>query len=175
MDGTYFLQAPLYLKQVYKGLEAYLFSPLYSNHSRALEPIFRRCQRSSVVFPDNEQDLFPGPNHPRQRSQNREVRFGTSRSFHLSTEDDKRLSQERVLRHELGSETARSRRCDWVFSKVLFGSRMPQVASTTLRQEVTLSFNETFSLSSLAMRSRKIRSHHLLTVRLNLDAITRFC
>jgi hypothetical protein len=51
---------------------------------------------------DNEQGLFPGPNRPRQKNQEHPVRFGTGRSFHLSPEDDKRLSKERVFCHEFG-------------------------------------------------------------------------
>ena len=71
--------------------------------------IFRPYQRRSVIFPDNEQALFPGPNRLRQKNQDHPVRFGTGRLYHLSTEDDKRLSQERVFRHEFGSATNEAR------------------------------------------------------------------
>ena len=36
-----------------------------------------RCQRNSVVFLDNEQGLFPGPNCSRQKNQEHPVWFGT--------------------------------------------------------------------------------------------------
>ena len=36
-----------------------------------------RCQRNSVVFLDNEQGLFPGPNCSRQKNQEHPVCFGT--------------------------------------------------------------------------------------------------
>jgi hypothetical protein len=71
--------------------------------------IFRQYQRISVNFPDNEQALFPGPNRLRQKNQDHPVRFGTGRLYHLSTEDDQRLSQERVFRHEFGSATHEAR------------------------------------------------------------------
>jgi hypothetical protein len=90
------------LKQRYKRLESFLLLPLYSNGCRALESIFRRCQRSSVSFRDNEQGLFPGPNRLCQKHQEHPVRFGTGRSFHLSSEDNKLLAQERVFCHEFG-------------------------------------------------------------------------
>ena len=51
---------------------------------------------------DNEQGLFPGPNRPCQKHQEHPVRFGTCRSFHLSPEDDQRLSQEGVFCNECG-------------------------------------------------------------------------
>ena len=53
-----------------------------------------------LVFPDNEQSLFPGLNRLRLKNQEHPVRFGTGRLFHLSTEDDQGLSQERVFCHE---------------------------------------------------------------------------
>jgi hypothetical protein len=71
--------------------------------------IFRQYQLISVIFPDNEQALFPGPNRLRQKNQDHPVRFCTGRLYHLSTEDDKRLSQERIFRHEFGSATHEAR------------------------------------------------------------------
>ena len=51
---------------------------------------------------NDEKRLLPGPNHPGQKHQKHPVRFGTARSFHLSTEDDKLLTEERVFCHEFG-------------------------------------------------------------------------
>ena len=51
---------------------------------------------------NNEQRLFPGPNHSCQKHQEHPIRFGTGRSFHLSAEDNQLLSQERVFCHEFG-------------------------------------------------------------------------
>ena len=51
---------------------------------------------------NDKKRLLPGPNRPRQKNQEHPVRFGTGRSFHLSVEDNERLSKERVLCYELG-------------------------------------------------------------------------
>jgi hypothetical protein len=51
---------------------------------------------------DNEQRLFPGPNHPCEKHQEHTIRFGVSGSFDLSAEDDELLTEERVFCHELG-------------------------------------------------------------------------
>ena len=46
--------------------------------------------------------MFPGLNRLRQKNQEHVVRFGIGKPFHLSTENDQRLSQERVFCHEFG-------------------------------------------------------------------------
>jgi hypothetical protein len=51
---------------------------------------------------DNDQGLFPGPNHPRKKNQEHPVRFGTSGSFHLSPDDDQLQAKKRVFSHEFG-------------------------------------------------------------------------
>src|SRR5262249_19712598 len=56
---------------------------------------------------DNEQDLFPGLNRSREKNQKHAVRLGTGRLFHLSTENDQRLSQECVFCHEFGLASAK--------------------------------------------------------------------
>jgi hypothetical protein len=61
-----------------------------------------RCHRISVVFLDNEQRLLPGSDHPGQKHQEHPIRFGTGRSFHLSPQDDQRLSQEGVFCDQFG-------------------------------------------------------------------------
>jgi hypothetical protein len=45
---------------------------------------------------------FQVPARPCQNNQEHPIRIGTGRSFHLSPEDDQRLSQERVFCHEFG-------------------------------------------------------------------------
>jgi hypothetical protein len=54
---------------------------------------------------DNDEGLFPPPNYPGQKNQKHPVRFGTCRSFHLSPQDEKLLTQECVFCHELGLAT----------------------------------------------------------------------
>jgi hypothetical protein len=49
---------------------------------------------------NDEKRLLPVPNRPRQKNQEHPVRFGTGRSFHLSAEDNERLSKESVFCHE---------------------------------------------------------------------------
>jgi hypothetical protein len=61
-----------------------------------------RCHRSNVVFLHDEEGLLPGPNHPGQQHQEHPVRFGTGRSFHLSTKNNELLTEERVFCHEFG-------------------------------------------------------------------------
>ena len=46
---------------------------------------------------DNNDGLFPAPNYPGQKNQKQPVRFAAGRSFHLSPEDDERLSKERIF------------------------------------------------------------------------------
>jgi hypothetical protein len=53
--------------------------------------IIRPYPWRSVIFHRNKQPLFPGSNCPRQKNQEHAVRFGTSKSFHLSPVDDQRL------------------------------------------------------------------------------------
>jgi hypothetical protein len=51
---------------------------------------------------DNEQRLLPGSDHPGQKHQEHPIRCGTGRSFHLSPQDDQRLSQEGVFCDQFG-------------------------------------------------------------------------
>jgi hypothetical protein len=46
--------------------------------------------------------LFPGANRLRQENREQPVCFGTDTLFHLTSEDDQRLSQERVFCHKFG-------------------------------------------------------------------------
>jgi len=46
--------------------------------------------------------LFPGSYHPGKKHQEHAVRLGTGRSFHLSTQDEKLLSEQCVFCHEFG-------------------------------------------------------------------------
>ncbi len=50
---------------------------------------------------DDEQGLFPGLNHSREKNQQHAVRLGIGRPFHLSTQDNQRLSEECVFCHKL--------------------------------------------------------------------------
>jgi hypothetical protein len=81
-SAEYVLRTPPELKQGYKLLEAFSSFPLYSNAATALESIFRRCQRRSVVFPDNEQGVFPPPNRLRQKNQEYSICFAIGKQFH---------------------------------------------------------------------------------------------
>jgi hypothetical protein len=71
--------------------------------------MFRPYQRINVTFHEKEQALFPGPNRLRQKTKNHHVRLGTGRLFYLTTEDDQRLSQERLYRHEFGFASSKVR------------------------------------------------------------------
>jgi hypothetical protein len=51
---------------------------------------------------NDDEGLFPGPNHSCQEHQEHAVCLGTGRSFHLSTQDEQLLTQERVFCHKLG-------------------------------------------------------------------------
>ena len=51
---------------------------------------------------NDEQRLLPNSYHPGQKHEEHAVRPGTGRPFHLSTEDDQRLSQECVFCHKFG-------------------------------------------------------------------------
>ena len=102
-SAEYLLRTPPYLKQGYKLLEASLNSPLYSNCCRALEPIFRRCQRSSIVFPDNEQGLFTGLNRLLQENRELAVSFVICKPFHC------RWEMIRCLRRVAFSATSQER------------------------------------------------------------------
>ena len=64
-----------------------------------------RCHREPRLWLNNEQHLLPGSYYPGQKHEEHAVRPGTSRPFHLSTQDDQRLSQQGVFCHELGLAT----------------------------------------------------------------------
>ena len=51
---------------------------------------------------DDEQGLFPGPNHPCQKHQEDPIPSGIDRSLDLSPEDNQLLSEEGVFCHECG-------------------------------------------------------------------------
>ena len=51
---------------------------------------------------NDEQGLFPGPNHPCQKHQEEPVRCGTGGSFHVPAENDELLPKEGVFYHEFG-------------------------------------------------------------------------
>jgi len=54
---------------------------------------------------NNEEGLFPGANNPGQKNQKHPIRLGTGRSFHLSPENNKLLTQECIFSHEFGLAT----------------------------------------------------------------------
>ena len=51
---------------------------------------------------NDDERLFPGPHHACQQDQEHPVFPGTSRPFHLSTENDHLLTEERIFCHQLG-------------------------------------------------------------------------
>ena len=60
-----------------------------------------RCQREPRLWLDNKQCLLPGANDPGQKHEEDAVRLGTSRPFHLPTQDDQRLSQQGIFCDQL--------------------------------------------------------------------------
>ncbi len=60
---------------------------------------------------DNDEGLFPAPNYSGQKNQEHPVRFGTGRSFHLSTQDDQLLTQECVFSHQFGFASGKVCQC----------------------------------------------------------------
>src|SRR5260221_10768426 len=70
-----------------------------------------RCQRRSVVFLNDEQRLFPGPNGSCQKHQEHPIRLRAHRSFHVSAQDDERLSEEGVFGHEFGLASGKVSHC----------------------------------------------------------------
>jgi hypothetical protein len=61
-----------------------------------------RCQREIRLGLDNEQGLFPGPNHSGEKHQENPIPSDIDGSFDLSAEDNQLLSQKRVFCHECG-------------------------------------------------------------------------
>ncbi len=59
------------------------------------------------IWLHDEQSLFPGANQPSQQDEEQSIGFRTCRSFHLPLEDDERLSQEGIFRHQLGLAPAK--------------------------------------------------------------------
>jgi hypothetical protein len=55
-----------------------------------------------ILIKNDEEGLFPGPNHACQKHQEQAVRFDTGRSFHVSAQDHERRSQECVFCREFG-------------------------------------------------------------------------
>jgi hypothetical protein len=51
---------------------------------------------------DDDQGLFPNPNHSCQKHQEDPIPSGIDRPFDLSAEDKQLLSEERVFYHEFG-------------------------------------------------------------------------
>ena len=51
---------------------------------------------------NDEQRLFPGPHYACQQDQEDAVRLATDRPFHLSTQDDQLMSQQRIFRQQFG-------------------------------------------------------------------------
>jgi hypothetical protein len=54
---------------------------------------------------DDQKGLLPCSYHPGQKHQEQPIRCGTDGAFHLSPENNERLSQECVFCHELGLAT----------------------------------------------------------------------
>jgi len=73
--------------------------------------MFRPYQRIVAIYPDTELTCFQVPARLRQKTQDHPVSFGTGRLYHLSTEDDRRLSKERVFRHEFGLASGKVCQC----------------------------------------------------------------
>jgi hypothetical protein len=51
---------------------------------------------------NQEERLFPGPDHPCQEHQEKPIRLVVHRSFDLSAQDDELLPQQRVFRQQFG-------------------------------------------------------------------------
>ena len=51
---------------------------------------------------DQEKRLFPGPNHPGQKDQEKPIRLFLHRPLDLSAQDDELLPQQRVFRQQFG-------------------------------------------------------------------------
>jgi hypothetical protein len=89
-------------------IKATVSAEIFGLRAAALDVYFQksrkpwRCHRSNVVFLNDEEGLFPGPNHACQKHQEHAVRFGTCRSFHVSAQDNQLLAQECVFCHEFG-------------------------------------------------------------------------
>ena len=76
---------------------------------QSLKP--RRCQREPRLWLNNEESLFPGPHHAGQQDQKHAVRFGTGRSFDLSTQDDQRLSKKGIFCDQFGLTSGKVGQC----------------------------------------------------------------
>jgi hypothetical protein len=66
-----------------------------------------RCHREPRLWLNNEEGLFPCPNHSCQEHEEQAIRFRACRPFHLPFEDDELLSQEGIFRHKLGLASAK--------------------------------------------------------------------
>ncbi len=63
---------------------------------------------------DNEERLFPGPNHSCQEHEEQAIGFCACGPFHLPLEDDELLAQEGIFGHELGLASAQiGEGCQW--------------------------------------------------------------
>ena len=92
----------------FRFLKATISAVIFDLRAAALNVYFQksrkpwRCHRSNVVFLNDEEGLFPDPNHSCQEHQEYAVRFGTGRSCDISPQDNERLSQAGVFCHEFG-------------------------------------------------------------------------
>jgi hypothetical protein len=60
---------------------------------------------------DQEERLFPGPNHPGQEHQKKPVRLPVNRSFGLSMKDDQLVSYQGVFRQQVGFASGQIGEC----------------------------------------------------------------
>ena len=61
----------------------------------------------SCLWLDDEERLFPGPNHSCQENEEQAIGFRAYWPFHLSPEDDELLAQEGIFGDELGLASAK--------------------------------------------------------------------
>jgi hypothetical protein len=83
--------------RVLRVLSYHLYTAPVPQQQQSTSIMFRPYQRRSGIFHEKKQDLFPVSNRLRQKTWDHPVLFGTGRLYHLSTEDDTRLSM--VLFH----------------------------------------------------------------------------
>ena len=66
-----------------------------------------RCQREPRLWLNDEERLFPVPNHSCQEDEEHAIRFRACGAFHLAPEDAELLSQEGIFCHQLGLASAK--------------------------------------------------------------------
>ncbi len=104
-SAEYVLRTPLCLKQGYKPLEEFAFSPLYSNRTATAAErgnLSRDCQRGNDIIPDNKQSIFPGSAPSSPEAPGASDLFWYRWIVSPSTKQNQRLSEKCVFCHEFG-------------------------------------------------------------------------